>query len=143
MKVALWKHWEATDVLLFYVYSGIVPRFDGKDAVLESPWISKNPFHEKTGMCLSFSYLTSYSGSSVSFILLTSANVSRVWSLHGYQGPTWLTGQVSFIPSEDFKVQCLSGSKIWLILGVKPENLTSDVKQLIPRSQWEVNPIEQ
>ena len=94
-------------------------------------------------MCLSFSYLTSYSGSSVSFILLTSANVSRVWSLHGYQGPTWLTGQVSFIPSEDFKVQCLSGSKIWLILGVKPENLTSDVKQVIPRSQWEVNPKEQ
>ena len=122
-------------MLLFYVYSGIVPRFDGKVAVLESPWISKNPCYEKTGMCLSFSYLTAYSGSSVSFKLLTSSNVSRVWSLHGYQGQTWLTGQVSFIPSENFKVQCLSGSMIWLILGVKPVNLTSDVKQLINRNQ--------
>ena len=122
-------------MLLFYVHSGIVPRFDGKVAVLESPWISKNPCYEKTGMCLSFSYLTAYSGSSVSFKLLTSSNVSRVWSLHGYQGQTWLTGQVSFIPSENFKVQCLSGSIIWLILGVKPVNLTSDVKQLMNRSQ--------
>ena len=122
-------------MLLFYLYSGIVPRFDGKVAVLESLWISKNPCYEKTGMCLSFSYLTAYSGSSVSFKLLTSSNVSRVWSLHGYQGQTWLTGQVSFIPSENFKVQCLSGSIIWLILGVKPVNLTSDVKQLINRSQ--------
>ena len=122
-------------MLLFYVYSGIVPRFDGKVAVLESPWISKNPFYEKTGMCLSFSYLTAYSGSSVSFKLLTSSNVSRVWSLRGYQGQTWLTGQVSFIPSENFKVHYLSGSIIRLILGVKPVNLTSDVKQLIHRSQ--------
>ena len=122
-------------MLLFYVYSGIVPRFDGKVAVLESQRISKNPCYEKTGMCLSFSYLTAYSGSSVSFKLLTSSNVSRVWSLHGYQGQTWLTGQVSFIPSENFKVQCLSGSIIWLILGVKPVNLTSDVKQLMNRSQ--------
>ena len=129
-------------MLLFYVFSGIVPRFDGKGAVLESPWISKNVIYEKTGLCLSFSYLLSaYSGSSVRFILLTSSNVS-VWSLHGYQGQTWLTGQVSFIPSEDFKVQCLSSSIIWLILGVKPVNLTRHVKQLIPGSQWEVNPIE-
>ena len=91
-------------MLLFYVYSGILARFDGKVAVLESPWISKKLIYEKTGLCLSFSYLLSaYSGSSLSFVLLTSSNVS-LWSLHGYQGQTWLTGQVSFKPLEDFKV---------------------------------------
>ena len=112
IKVALWRQWKVIDVLLFYVYSGIVPRFDGKVAVLESPWISKKLIYEKTGLCLSFSYLLSaYSESSISFVLLTSSNVS-LWSLHGYQGQTWQTGQVTFKPREDFKVQCLSGSII-------------------------------
>ena len=79
-------------------------RFDDKVAVLESSTILKNVIYEKTGLCLSFSYLLSaYSGSSVSFVLLTSANVS-LWGLHGYQGQNWLTGQVSFTPREDFKV---------------------------------------
>ena len=87
-----------------FVYSGIVARFDGKVAVLESPWISKNLVYEKTGLCLSFSYLLSpHFGSSVRLILLTSSNVT-LWSVHGYHGPTWLTGQVSFIPNDDFKV---------------------------------------
>ena len=91
--------------MLFYAFSGIVARFDGKVAVLESPWVSKNLIYEKTGLCLSFSYLFSAndSGSSIKFILLTSSNVS-LWSLHGYQGETWLRGQVSFKPREDFKV---------------------------------------
>ena len=94
-------------MLLFYVYSGILARFDGNIAVLESPWILKNLIYEKTGLCMSFSYLlTASSGSSVSFVLLTSSNVS-LWSLHGYQGQTWLTGQVSFIPRDDFKVSCV------------------------------------
>ena len=79
-------------------------RFHDKGAVLESSRILKNVIYETTGLCLSFSYLLSaYSGSSVSFVLLTSSNVS-LWSLHGYQGQNWLTGQVSFIPREDFKV---------------------------------------
>ena len=92
--------------MLFHVYSGIVARFDGKVAVVESPWISKNIIYEKTGLCLSFSYLFSAhdSGSSVSFTLLTSSKIVSLWSLHGYQGQTWLTGQVSFKTSEDFKV---------------------------------------
>ena len=99
-------------MLLFYVYSGILARFDGKVAVLESPWISKKLIYEKTGLCLSFSYLLSACfGSSVRFVLLTSSNVS-LWSLQGCQGQTWQTGQVSFKPREDFKVQCLSGSII-------------------------------
>ena len=91
--------------MLFYVYSGIVARFDGKVAVVESPWISKNITYEKTGLCLSFSYIFSaYSGSSVTFTLLTSSKNVSLWSLHGYQGQTWLTGQVLFNTSEDFKV---------------------------------------
>ena len=94
-------------MLFFYVYSGILARLDGKVAVLESPWISKNVIYEKTGLCLSFSYLLSgYSGSSIHFVLLTSSNVS-LWLLHGYQGQTWLGGQVSFIARDDFKVLCL------------------------------------
>ena len=98
------RQWELID-LLFYVYSGVVARFDDKVGVLESPWISKNITYEKTGLCLSFSYLFSaHSGSSVTFKLLTSSKNVSLWSLHGYQGQTWLTGQVSFKPSEDFKV---------------------------------------
>ena len=92
--------------MLFYVYSGVVARFDDKVGVLESPWISKNITYEKTGLCLSFSYNFSAhdSGSSVTFKLLTSSKNVSLWSLHGYQGQTWLTGQVSFKTSEDFKV---------------------------------------
>ena len=94
--------------MLFYVYSGVVARFDDEVSVLESPRISKNLIYEKTGLCLSFSYNFSAhdSGSSVTFKLrmLTSSKNVSLWSLHGYQGQTWLTGQVSFKPSEDFKV---------------------------------------
>ena len=92
--------------MLFYVYSGVVARFDDKVSVLESPWIPKNLIYEKTGLCLSFSYNFSAhdSGSSVTFKLLTSSKNVSLWSLHGYQGQTWLTGQVSFKTSEDFKV---------------------------------------
>ena len=92
--------------MLFYVYSGVVARFDDKVGVLDSPWISKNITYEKTGLCLSFSYNFSAhdSGSSVTFQLLTSSKNVSLWSLHGYQGQTWLTGQVSFKPSEAFKV---------------------------------------
>ena len=98
------RQWELID-LLFYVYSGVVARFDDKVGVLESPWISKNITYEKTGLCLSFSYLFSaHSGSSVTFKLLTSSKNVSLWSLHGYQGQKWLTGQVSFKPSDDFKV---------------------------------------
>ena len=85
-------------------FSGILARVNGKPAVLESPWIFANSIYQTTGLCLSFSYqLLTYSGSSLSVILVTSSN-STIWSLSGYQGKTWQTGQVGFIANEDLKV---------------------------------------
>ena len=84
--------------------SGIVASDKSKPAVLESPWIFGNSIYQKTGLCLSFSYLLSTdSASSLSIILMTSSN-SSIWELSGYQGQTWQTGLVSFTTNEDFKV---------------------------------------
>ena len=84
--------------------SGIVASDKSKPAVLEGPWIFGNSIYQKTGLCLSFSYLLSTdSASSLSIILMTSSN-SSIWKLSGYQGQTWQTGLVSLTTNEDFKV---------------------------------------
>ena len=93
---------------MFNIYalfcSGIVAGANGKPAALESSWIFANSIYQTTGLCLSFSYqFPTYSGSSLSVIVMTSSN-STIWSLSGYQGKTWKTGQVGFIADEDLKV---------------------------------------
>jgi len=91
---------------------GIVASEKSKAAVLESPWIFGNSIYQKTGLCLSFSYLLSTdSASSLSVILMTSSN-SSIWKLSGYQGQTWQTGLVSFTTNEDFKVVIVAKGKL-------------------------------
>ena len=99
-----WRILSECRTFLVVFFLGIQAHVNGKAAVLESPQILADSIYHTTGLCLSFSYqLPSYSGSSLRAILVSSSN-STIWSLSGYQGSAWLTGQVSFISRENFKV---------------------------------------
>ncbi|XP_048584250.1 uncharacterized protein LOC5517652 isoform X2 [Nematostella vectensis] len=86
-----------------------------KSAWLESKWILTDVAQNMLGLCMKFNFLLPTRTSSGLKIYLKSskqANGSEIWSVQNYQGPSWISGQVSWRSDSKFKVLVLGESQI-------------------------------